>query len=126
MLELAPMFALVQRRMVKDSDNCPDLKKSVRVQIEELDKQLVQLKNEFTSKHKELKDGLQRIADPADKFFVEIPQEFERERKRVDELSDRKDLVLQQFKALLGMYKAETYRGDAVVENGRMKEGNPK
>jgi len=126
LLELSPMFSLVQRRFGKDANGVMDLKKSVRVQIEELDRQLVQLKSEFGAKHKELKEGLQLIGDPADKFVVEIPEEFERERKRVDELAEGKDLVLQQFKALLAMYKAETYRGDAIVENGRMREGNSK
>jgi hypothetical protein len=126
LLELSPMFALVQRRLGKDSDGVPQLQKSVRVQIEDMDKQLVQLKKEFTTKHKELKEGLQLIDDPADKFAVEIPEEFERERKRVDELSDRKDLIGQQFQALLANYKAETYRGDAVLENGRLKDGNSK
>jgi len=126
LLELSPMFSLVQRRLGKDADGAPQLTKSVRVQIEEMDRQLVQLKKEFSMKHKELKEGLQLITDPADKFAIEIPEEFERERKRVDELSDRKDIIGQQFQALLAMYKAETYRGDAVMEGGRLKDGNPK
>merc|ERR1719389_1371365 len=104
------MFALVQRRLGKDSDGVPDIKKTVRVQIEDLDKQLVQLKNEFNVKQRELKEGLALISDPADKFVIEIPEEFDRERQRVEELAERKDLILQQFKALLAMYKAETYR----------------
>jgi len=126
LLELSPMFALVQRRLGKDSDGAPELKKTVRVQIEELDKQLVQLKREFSKKQQELTQGLPLITDPADKFASEIPADFEHERKRVDELVARKDLVLKQFKALIANYKAETYRGDPVTENGRVKDGNPK
>jgi hypothetical protein len=116
----------VQRRFGKDSDGVPHVKKSVRVQIEDLDKQLVAVKKEITEKHQELKEGLKLIADPADKFVIEIPAEFERCRQRIDELAARKDLALQQFKALLASFKAETYRGDPVVVNGQMKDGNPK
>jgi hypothetical protein len=126
LLELSPMFALIQRRSIKDSDGVICFDKKVRVQIEELDKQLVMLRKEFIAKTEELRDGLQLISDPADKFVVEIPEEFERERQRVEELVQRKDLVLQQFQALLAMYKAETYRGDAIVNNGILKDGNPK
>ena len=123
LLELGPLFSLVQRRVLKDGS---DLNKSVRVQIEDLDRQLVQLRKEFGAKRKELQEGLPLIEDPADKFLIEIPPEFERERKRVDELAERKDLILGQFKALLARFKAETYRGDAIVVDGKMKDGNPK
>eukprot|EP00931_Biecheleriopsis_adriatica_P056178 TRINITY_DN33289_c0_g2_i1.p1 TRINITY_DN33289_c0_g2~~TRINITY_DN33289_c0_g2_i1.p1 ORF type:complete len:1469 (+),score=303.51 TRINITY_DN33289_c0_g2_i1:14-4420(+) len=124
--ELSPLFALVQRRLGKDSDGVPQLNKSVRVQIEELDKQMSQLKSEFAEKREELKEGLKFIPDPADKFVVEIPEEFERGKSFVDELVARKDLLQQQFKALLSMFKAETYRGDAVMVNGQLKDGDPK
>jgi len=124
--ELAPMFSLVQRRLGKDSQGVPQFRKSVLVQIEELDKQLTQLKGELSSRHQELKDGLKEIADPADKFVVQAPGEFDRAWQHVDELMKQKDTVLQQFKSVLTNFKAETYRGDPVVVDGQVKDGNPK
>lgn len=37
-------------------------RKSVRVEIEDLEKQLTQLRSEFTAKHAEMKEGLKLIA----------------------------------------------------------------
>lgn len=124
--ELAPMFGLVQRRLGKDAQGVPQIRKSVRVQIEELDKQLMQLKSEFSARHQELKDGLKQISDPADKFVVEVPPEFERARQQVEDLVRQKDTVVQQFKLVLANFKAETYRGDSVIVDGQVKDGNPK
>jgi len=76
--ELKHFFSLVQRKIGKDADGVPHVKKSVRIQIEDLDKQLAAIKKELMEKHQELKEGLKLIADPADKFVIEIPPEFER------------------------------------------------
>jgi len=124
--ELAPTFALVQRRIGKDSQGVPAVRKSVRVEIEDLDKQLSQLKSEFAKKHQEMKEGLKLIDDPAEKFVIEIPPEFDRAKQHIDDLIRKKDSTLQQFKAVLSNFKAETYRGDPIVVDGQVKDGNPK
>ncbi|CAJ1401208.1 unnamed protein product, partial [Effrenium voratum] len=124
--ELGPAFALVQRTLGKDSQQVPQLRKSVRVQIEDLDKQLTQLKSEFSAEHQELKDCLKLIADPADKFVLEIPGKFEQAKQDMEELILRKDHAMQKFKEVLSVFKAETYRGDPIVTDGQVKDGNPK
>jgi len=124
--ELAPVFDLVQRRIGKDAQGVPALRKSVRVEIEDLDKQLSQLKSEFTKKHHEMKECLKLIDDPAEKFVIEIPREFDDAKQHIDDLIRKKDTTLQQFKVVLANFKAETYRGDSIVVDGQLKEGNPK
>lgn len=124
--ELAPVFDLVQRRIGKDAQGVPALRKSVRVEIEDLDKQLSQLKSEFTKKHHEMKECLKLIDDPAEKFVIEIPREFDDAKQHIDDLIRKKDTTLQQFKVVLANFKAETYRGDSIVVDGQLKDGNPK
>ena len=94
------------------------------MEIEDLEKQLNQLRSEFTTKHAEMKEGLKLIADPADKFFIEIPPQFELARQHLEDLIRKKDKVLQQFKAVLANFKAETYRGDPLIVDGQVKELN--
>lgn len=120
--ELAPLFQLVQRRLRK-KEGVPMLSKDVRVQIEELDKRLGQLSAEFLTAHQEFCEalhGAEGIHMPG------MAQMFERGRRSLDDLASRKDRVGQQFKDLLSVFRAETYRGDAKVVNGTLRDGNPR
>lgn len=123
--ELAPLFALVQRRLSK-SDGSPVLRKDVRVQIEELDRQASLLKAEFSKKRHELQQARALIDDPLDSFVKEVPYAFELESRRIDELVEKSDTVKRRFKELLVLFRAETYRGDPQMVNGTLKDGNPK
>jgi len=123
--ELAPLFALVRRRLGKN-EGVPTLSKAVCVQIEDLDRQVQLLHSEFTTKQAELKEGLVLIEDPCDRFVVQVPEFFERRREDIDDLVERKDMAMQQFKELLKKFRAETYRGDPILVDGQLKDGNPK
>jgi len=123
--ELAPVFALVQRRTGK-CEGAVTLKKDVRVMIEDLGKQFALVSNEMQVKQKELEDVLQSISDTNDAFLSEMPHMFSQAQSRVDALAMKIDNVKCQFKALLVLFKAETYRGDPQLIDGKLEDGNPK
>jgi len=120
--ELEPLFALVQRRLGK-SDGSLTLQKDVRIQIEDLERQVSLLKGEFAAKSRELQHALTCISDPHDAFVTEMPAAFEQERRRVEELVERKDAVRSRFSSLLAHFQAETYRGDPQIVDGKLQDG---
>lgn len=124
-IEMAPLFALVQRRTGK-CEGAPTLDKNVRILIEDLDKQVDVISKEVRAKHQELQEVLTCINDANDKFSMEMPDLFNQAQRRVDALTAKVDEVKGQFKAMLILFKAETYRGDAVLIDGKLEDGNPK
>jgi hypothetical protein len=124
--ELAPLFLLVHRRLAKSSDGALTLQKKVYVQIEDLYRQVGQLKGEFTSQHRLLKDAIQQMGDSEKKFSEHVPELFQAESKRIEELVTKTDTVHKEFKEMLIHFRAETYRGDARVVNGILQDGNSK
>jgi hypothetical protein len=124
--ELAPLFLLVHRRLGKSADGALAVQKKVHVQIEDLHRQVTQLKVEFNAQHQMLKDAVRQIGDDTDKFSREIPARFQTESQRLEELVAKTDDVSRQFKEILIHFRAETYRGDSRVVNGTLQEGNPR
>jgi len=86
--ELAPVFALVQRRIGK-SEGALTLQKDIRVLIEDLDKQVLLISNEVRAQHQELEQALRLINDTTEKFSMEVPDLFNHAQSRVDALTLR-------------------------------------
>jgi hypothetical protein len=126
--ELAPLFALVQRSFGKTEEfvPVPIFKKEVRIQLEEFDTSIEQLRGDFAKQQADLQCALQNIEDLEDKFVIQIPAAFERAHVNLEELAVKRDDVRRQFKELLKSFRAETYRGDPVLVEGRLEDGNPK
>jgi len=129
--EFEPLFAIVKRRFGKTVPLCGDgittFEKEVKVEIEQLDKSIEQLRGEWVRRNAELSNALQRIgADCGDPFVVEMPAAFERARVSLEELRAKKDDVMCQWKDLLKDFRAETFRGDPEVVDGKLQDGNPK
>lgn len=122
--EMAPLFALVKRRTGK-CEGAPTLQKDSRILIEDLDKQVASISKEAREKQQELEEVLKCI-DATDKFSTEMPDMFKHAQSRVDALTAKIEEVKCQFRALLILFKAETYRGDPVLIDGKLEDGNPK
>lgn len=118
--ELRPVFAIVQRTfakpMNKDEGDDEKLQKLVRVQIEELDRQVNTLAKEFTAKHAEMKLGLQQIDDASDNFRMLMPELFREAEESLNAIEQAKDEALANFKSLLASYCAEKFKGIDGIE----------
>jgi hypothetical protein len=114
--DLAPLFTNVKRRFGKKAGN-PSFEKEVRIEIEEYEKSVAQLRGEWVKRNAELQRALQRIGTAGDdEFATRMPAAFECARVSLDELAGKKDMVKQQFHDLLNEFRAETYHDEHGVK----------
>lgn len=108
--DMAPLFVLVSRTLVKE-DNGERLKKDVRVQIEEVEKEVMLFKRQFDERYMEVKEAVRLISDPSDRFREEFPKRCEEELKHVEQLVADIDKAKASFRELLRFFKAERFNG---------------